>query len=150
MRTRRLVFGDWNPVIRDGIDVLRLAILAGAVGFAVTGDRGAAAVLGTAAGPSRACRRCPRATAALTSGRLVRRVRCWLASLTKRLTSGSVKLNGRDRHADTHERHADERESRADPARFAPVHRVGRVCQSPGKVTAHVGCAQSSAGVMNW
>ncbi len=46
MQTRRLVFGDWNPVIRDGIDVLRLAILAGAVGFALAGDPGAAAVLG--------------------------------------------------------------------------------------------------------
>jgi hypothetical protein len=33
-------------VIRDGIDVLRLVILGGAVAFAVAGDSGAAAVLG--------------------------------------------------------------------------------------------------------
>ena len=45
MDTRKLVFGDWNPVLRDGIDVLRLAILAGAVGFALVGDAGGAAVL---------------------------------------------------------------------------------------------------------
>jgi hypothetical protein len=45
MDTRKLVFGDWNPVLRDGIDVLRLAILAGAVGFALAGDPGGAAVL---------------------------------------------------------------------------------------------------------
>jgi hypothetical protein len=45
MDTRKLVFGDWNPVLRDGIDVLRLAILAGAVGFALAGDLGGAAVL---------------------------------------------------------------------------------------------------------
>ncbi len=46
MLTRRLVLGDWNPVIRDGIDVQRLAILAGAVGFALAGDAVNAAVLG--------------------------------------------------------------------------------------------------------
>lgn len=45
MDTRKVVFGDWNPVLRDGIDVLRLAILAGAVGFALAGDLGGAAVL---------------------------------------------------------------------------------------------------------
>ena len=45
MDTRKLVFGDWSPVLRDGIDVLRLAILAGAVGFALAGDVGGAAVL---------------------------------------------------------------------------------------------------------
>ena len=50
METRKLVFGDWNPVIRDGIDVLRLAILAGAVGFWLAGDAGGAIVLGLLGG----------------------------------------------------------------------------------------------------
>ena len=45
MDTRRLVLGDWNAVIRDGIDVLRLAILVGAVCFWLAGDRGAASIL---------------------------------------------------------------------------------------------------------
>lgn len=30
-RARRLVFGDWNPIIRDPIDVLRAALLVGSV-----------------------------------------------------------------------------------------------------------------------
>jgi hypothetical protein len=42
---RTLVLGDWTPVIRDGIDVLRLVILGGAVVYAVTGRPGAAALL---------------------------------------------------------------------------------------------------------
>jgi hypothetical protein len=42
---RTLLMGDWSRPVRDGIDVLRLAILAGAVGFAVAGDAGAAVVL---------------------------------------------------------------------------------------------------------
>jgi hypothetical protein len=46
MDVRRLVLGDWNPVVRDGIDVLRLLVCAGAVGFLLAGDTGAAAVLG--------------------------------------------------------------------------------------------------------
>ena len=50
MDTRKLVFGDWTPVIRDGIDVLRLAVLAGAVGFGLAGDAGGAAVLGLLGG----------------------------------------------------------------------------------------------------
>ncbi|MCF6508727.1 hypothetical protein E9549_15125 [Blastococcus sp. MG754426] len=45
MDTRTLLLGDWTPVIRDGIDVLRLVILGGAVVHAVAGDWGAAALL---------------------------------------------------------------------------------------------------------
>ena len=45
MDVRRLVLGDWTPVIRDGIDVLRLVILGGAVVYAATGRSGAAALL---------------------------------------------------------------------------------------------------------
>lgn len=45
MDTRTLILGDWNPVVRDGIDVLRLVILGGAGVFAVRGDLGGAAVL---------------------------------------------------------------------------------------------------------
>ena len=45
MDMRRLVLGDWTPLIRDGIDVLRLVILGGAVGYAATGRPGAAALL---------------------------------------------------------------------------------------------------------
>ncbi|NHC14318.1 hypothetical protein [Motilibacter deserti] len=46
MDTRTLLLGDWSPVVRDGIDLLRIGILAGAAGFALAGDWGAAAVLG--------------------------------------------------------------------------------------------------------
>lgn len=45
MDTRTLLLGDWTPVIRDGIDVLRLVILGGAAVHAVAGDWGAAALL---------------------------------------------------------------------------------------------------------
>lgn len=45
MDLRRLVLGDWTPVIRDGIDVLRLVILGGAVAYAASGRPGAAALL---------------------------------------------------------------------------------------------------------
>ena len=45
MDARRLVFGDWPPVVRDGIDVLRLVILGGAVAYAVAGRPGAASLL---------------------------------------------------------------------------------------------------------
>ncbi|TYP88865.1 hypothetical protein [Blastococcus xanthinilyticus] len=45
MDARRLLLGDWTPVVRDGIDLLRLAILGGALWYAVAGDAGAAAVL---------------------------------------------------------------------------------------------------------
>ncbi len=45
MDTRRLVLGDWTPLIRDGIDVLRLVILGGAAAYALAGRSGAASVL---------------------------------------------------------------------------------------------------------
>lgn len=50
MDARTAVMGDWNPVVRDGIDVLRLLILLGAAGFAVAGDTGGALVLGLLGG----------------------------------------------------------------------------------------------------
>jgi uncharacterized membrane protein YjdF len=37
-RARTLVLGDWGRVVRDPLDVLRLAFLAGAVAFAAAGD----------------------------------------------------------------------------------------------------------------
>jgi hypothetical protein len=37
-QVRRLVLGDWNRVIRDPLDLLRLAFLVGAVVFAVRAD----------------------------------------------------------------------------------------------------------------
>jgi hypothetical protein len=43
--TRRLLLGDWTPVVRDGIDLLRLALLAGAVPALLAGDRRGAALL---------------------------------------------------------------------------------------------------------
>ena len=46
MDTRRLLLGDWTPVVRDGIDVLRLLLLGGAVAYALSGRVGAAALLG--------------------------------------------------------------------------------------------------------
>ena len=45
MDVRRLVLGDWTPVVRDGIDVLRLLMLGGAVAYAVAGRPGAASLL---------------------------------------------------------------------------------------------------------
>lgn len=45
MDTRRLVLGDWTPVVRDGIDVLRLLLLGGAVGYALAGRGGDAVLL---------------------------------------------------------------------------------------------------------
>ncbi|WP_198598061.1 hypothetical protein [Blastococcus atacamensis] len=45
MDTRRLVLGDWNPLVRDGIDVLRLLLVGGAVHYALAGDGGSASVL---------------------------------------------------------------------------------------------------------
>ena len=50
MDTRRLVLGDWNPVVRDGIDVLRLTLVVGALGYAAAGDGGRATVLAVLAG----------------------------------------------------------------------------------------------------
>jgi hypothetical protein len=42
---RTLLLGDWTPVVRDGIDVLRLVILGGAVVYAADGRWGSAALL---------------------------------------------------------------------------------------------------------
>ncbi|HEX2087186.1 MAG TPA: hypothetical protein VHF89_16005 [Solirubrobacteraceae bacterium] len=38
MRYERLLLGDWHPVVRDPIDVLRLTFLIGAAGFLLSGD----------------------------------------------------------------------------------------------------------------
>ncbi len=46
MDRRTLLLGDWTPVVRDGIDVLRLVVLGGAVAFAVAGEVKGAVVLG--------------------------------------------------------------------------------------------------------
>ena len=45
MDTRRLLLGDWTPLVRDGIDVLRLVLLGGALGYSVAGRPGSAALL---------------------------------------------------------------------------------------------------------
>ena len=45
MDARTLVMGDWSRLVRDGIDVLRLAVLAGAVVYAADGQWGSAALL---------------------------------------------------------------------------------------------------------
>ncbi len=45
MDRRRLLLGDWNPVVRDGIDVLRAVLLAGGLVALAGGDRGGAAFL---------------------------------------------------------------------------------------------------------
>jgi hypothetical protein len=47
---RRLLLGDWTPVVRDGIDLLRLAILGGAVWYAVVGRTGIAVLLAVLGG----------------------------------------------------------------------------------------------------
>jgi hypothetical protein len=44
--TRRLVMGDWSRPVRDGIDLLRLTLIVGAVVFALAGDAAAASLLG--------------------------------------------------------------------------------------------------------
>ena len=49
MSTRTLLLGDWHPWLRDPIDVLRALLVAGAVGFALAGDRKGVALLGGAA-----------------------------------------------------------------------------------------------------
>ena len=41
---RTLVLGDWSPVVRDPIDVVRATFLVGAAAFALTGRGGAAAL----------------------------------------------------------------------------------------------------------
>ena len=42
---RTLLLGDWTPIVRDGIDVLRLVIFIGAGVYAVDGEWGSAALL---------------------------------------------------------------------------------------------------------
>lgn len=42
MTTRELVFGEWSPVVRDPLDLLRGAFVAGAVALAALGESGAA------------------------------------------------------------------------------------------------------------
>jgi hypothetical protein len=49
MTARTLVLGDWNPWIRDPIDVLRVVLVVAAVGFVVAGDTNGAVLLGGAA-----------------------------------------------------------------------------------------------------
>ena len=44
---RRLIYGDWNWLVRDGLDVLRYAFIAGTIVFAAQG-RSAAVALGAA------------------------------------------------------------------------------------------------------
>jgi hypothetical protein len=45
---RTLVLGDWNPWIRDPIDVLRVVLVVAAVGFLAAGEPSGAALLGGA------------------------------------------------------------------------------------------------------
>ena len=49
MTARTLLLGDWNRWVRDPIDVLRLSLLAGAVGFAIAGDAFGAVLMAGAA-----------------------------------------------------------------------------------------------------
>src|SRR5215471_13357186 len=46
---RRLVYGDWSWLVRDGLDVLRFAFIAGAVVFAVQGRSTAVALTAASA-----------------------------------------------------------------------------------------------------
>ena len=58
MEARTLVYGDWGRVVRDPIDLLRAAFLAGAAVFAVLGELGGVAnllVAGLALLVARAC-----------------------------------------------------------------------------------------------
>lgn len=45
MDRRRLMLGDWHPLVRDGIDVLRYGLGVGAIAFALASDWGDAAYL---------------------------------------------------------------------------------------------------------
>jgi uncharacterized membrane protein HdeD (DUF308 family) len=47
--SRRLVYGDWTWFVRDGLDVLRLAFVAGTIVFAVQGDPDTGALTAAAA-----------------------------------------------------------------------------------------------------
>lgn len=49
MTARTLVLGDWNPWIRDPIDVVRVLLAVAAVAFLAAGDSNGAALLGGAA-----------------------------------------------------------------------------------------------------
>jgi hypothetical protein len=49
MDGRRLLLGDWTPLIRDGIDVLRLVLLLATCAALVAGNAGGALALGLAA-----------------------------------------------------------------------------------------------------
>jgi hypothetical protein len=48
MTARTLVLGDWNPWIRDPIDVMRVLLVVAALGFLAAGDPSGAALLGGA------------------------------------------------------------------------------------------------------
>lgn len=48
MTARTLVLGDWNPWIRDPIDLARALLVAGALGFLLAGDSNGAVLLGGA------------------------------------------------------------------------------------------------------
>ncbi|MFC7496102.1 MULTISPECIES: hypothetical protein [unclassified Nocardioides] len=48
MDGRRLILGDWTPLVRDGIDVLRLGLVLATVAALVAGDVGGALALGFA------------------------------------------------------------------------------------------------------
>ncbi|RBY90326.1 hypothetical protein DQ244_12810 [Blastococcus sp. TBT05-19] len=56
MDARRLLLGDWSPVVRDGIDVLRVLLIGGALWYAFAGDGGSAAVLAVMAAVTLAAR----------------------------------------------------------------------------------------------
>lgn len=49
MALRKLVLGDWHPLLRDPIDVLRLTLVAGAVAFASAGEGRGAGLLAAGA-----------------------------------------------------------------------------------------------------
>ena len=49
MTLRTAVMGDWTPWVRDPIDLLRLSLVAGAIGFLAAGDPSGAVLLGGAA-----------------------------------------------------------------------------------------------------
>jgi hypothetical protein len=46
--TRKLVMGDWSPIVRDPLDLMRIAFGAGALAFAAAGDVAGAFNLGLA------------------------------------------------------------------------------------------------------
>jgi hypothetical protein len=49
MDTRRLLLGDWAPIVRDGIDVLRLAFVGATIGALASGHSATNAAVSTAA-----------------------------------------------------------------------------------------------------